>query len=225
MTPPPARLAPPTRPRSPCLPHAAGDGPGSRLAAKVRAAYNRRYWDAAARRYVAPPENGKPAPHIQTMNVLPVALGLAPDGQAKAVVDSLAADIVAKGYRLDVGVYALRYPPLLLSDHGHGEVAWKIVTRTDEPSWGFWLKNDIRSMPEGWGLGSRSWNHHYFASISSWLYEGSAGIRPTAPGYARLRIQPVMPEGLAQRRRDLNERRAARSRTRIGPVTQSATPL
>lgn len=166
------------------------------LAGKVRAAYNARYWDAAARRYVAPPEAGKPAPYIQTMNVLPVALGLVPDGQAQAVIDGLAADIVAKGHKLDVGVYALRYLPLLLSDHGHGDVIWKVVTRTEEPSWGFWLKNDIRSMPEGWGLGSRSWNHHYFASISSWFYEGMAGIRPMASGYSRLRIQPVMPPGL-----------------------------
>jgi alpha-L-rhamnosidase len=55
-------------------------------------------------------------------------------------------------------------------------------------------------MPEGWGLGSRSWNHHYFASISSWFYEGLAGIRPTAPGYARLQVRPVMPKGLASAR-------------------------
>ncbi|MBO9709084.1 MAG: family 78 glycoside hydrolase catalytic domain [Caulobacter sp.] len=168
------------------------------LAAKVREAYNARYWDAAARRYAAPPEGGKPSPYAQTMNVLPVALGLVPEGQAQAVVDGLAADIAAKGYRLDVGVYALRYLPLLLSDHGHGDLVWKVVTRTDEPSWGFWLKNDIRSMPEGWGLGSRSWNHHYFASISSWFYEGLAGIRPAAPGYARLRVRPVTPDGLSR---------------------------
>uniref|UniRef100_UPI0025CDA0B6 alpha-L-rhamnosidase n=1 Tax=uncultured Caulobacter sp. TaxID=158749 RepID=UPI0025CDA0B6 len=167
------------------------------LAAKVRAAYNARYWDAAQRRYVAPPEGGKPSSYNQTMNVLPVALGLVPEGQAQAVINGLAADIMAKGYRLDVGVYALRYLPRLLSDHGHGEVVWKIVTRTDEPSWGFWLKNDIRGMPEGWSLGSRSWNHHYFASISSWFYEGLAGIRPTAPGYAKLQIRPVLPTGLA----------------------------
>jgi alpha-L-rhamnosidase len=113
-------------------------------------------------------------------------------------MDGVAADIAAKGYKLDVGVYALRYLPRLLSDHGHGEVVWKVVTRTDEPSWGFWLKNDIRGMPEGWGLGSRSWNHHYFASISSWFYEGLAGIRPVAPGYARVQVRPVVPQGLTR---------------------------
>jgi alpha-L-rhamnosidase len=174
------------------------------LAAKARAAYNARYWDAAARRYVAPPEAGKPAPYAQTMNVLPVALGLVPDGHAQAVMDGLAADIAAKGYKLDVGVYALRYLPRLLSDHGHGDTVWKVVTRTDEPSWGFWLKNDIRSMPEGWGLSARSWNHHYFASISSWFYEGLAGVRPAAPGYARLQVRPVMPEGLTRAGARLN---------------------
>ncbi|MDB5454957.1 MAG: hypothetical protein JWP92_542 [Caulobacter sp.] len=166
------------------------------LAAQVRAAYNRRYFDAAKRAYVAPPIAGKPQPYAQTMNVLPVAFGLVPDGAAQAVVDGLAADLKAKDYRLDVGVYALRYLPLMLSDHGHGEVAYRLATRTDEPSWGFWLKNDIRSMLEGWGLSSRSWDHHYFASISSWFYEGLAGLRPAAPGYARLRIRPTLPTGL-----------------------------
>jgi len=166
------------------------------LAAQVRAAYNRRYWDAASRRYLAPASGGKPAVYAQTLNVLPVALGLVPDGQAQAVIDGLAADLTAKAYRLDVGVYALRYLPRLLSDHGHGDVAHRVATRTDEPSWGFWLKNDIRSMPEGWGLGARSWNHHYFASISSWFYEGLAGLRPTAPGYARLDVRPTLPAGL-----------------------------
>jgi alpha-L-rhamnosidase len=166
------------------------------LAAQVREAYNRRYWDAAGRRYMAPATGGKPAVYAQTMNVLPVALGLVPDGQAQAVVDGLAADLVAKDYRLDVGVYALRYLPRLLSDHGHGDVAYRVATRADEPSWGFWLKNDIRSMPEGWGLGARSWNHHYFASISSWFHEGLAGLRPAAPGYARLQVRPTLPTGL-----------------------------
>ncbi|MDB5439009.1 MAG: rhamnosidase, partial [Caulobacteraceae bacterium] len=107
-----------------------------------------------------------------------------------------AADLKAKDYRLDVGVYALRYLPLMFSDHGHGEVAYRLATRTDEPSWGFWLKNDIHSMLEGWGLSSRSWDHHYFASISSWFYEGLAGLRPAAPGYARLQIRPTLPSGL-----------------------------
>ncbi|WP_312690241.1 alpha-L-rhamnosidase C-terminal domain-containing protein, partial [Brevundimonas nasdae] len=70
------------------------------------------------------------------------------------------------------------------------------ATKTTQPSWGFWLANDINSMLEGWGLNSRSWNHHYFALISDWFYEGLAGIRAGSPGFADVVIRPALPTGL-----------------------------
>lgn len=167
------------------------------LAADVRAAYNRKYWNAELGRYQAPAgADGTPAPFSQTMNVLPVAFGIVPDGQAQRAVDALAADLKERDFAPTMGVYSLRHALLLLSDHGHADVAWGMVTRREEPSWGFWLANDITSMLEGWRLGSRSWNHHYFASVSDWFHKGLAGVRPTGPGYARLAIRPVVPDGL-----------------------------
>ncbi|MBQ1541528.1 MAG: family 78 glycoside hydrolase catalytic domain [Caulobacteraceae bacterium] len=163
------------------------------LAVQVRAAYNRKYWDAAAGLYRAP---GEGQPYAQTMNVLPLAFGMAPDGAAQGVADRLAKEIEVNGYHLSTGVFALRYVLGVLSDHGHGDVAYKVVTQTDEPSWGWWIKNGLSTMLEGWSLGSRSWDHHYFGSVSAWFYEGLAGVRATAPGYAAIAIRPVVPAGL-----------------------------
>jgi alpha-L-rhamnosidase len=51
-------------------------------------------------------------------------------------------------------------------------------------------------MLEGWELDSRSYDHHYWGLISSWFYQGLAGIRPALPGYDKIVIRPAVPQGL-----------------------------
>lgn len=167
------------------------------VAGEVRDAYTRKYWNAEAGRYEPPPgADGRPAPYSQTMNVLPVAFGMAPEGEVQRIIDGLAEDLRARDYAPTMGVYSLRHALLLLSDHGHGDVVWGMIQRTEQPGWGYWLENDISSMLEGWGLGSRSWNHHYFALVSDWFVKGLAGLRPIEPGYARIQVRPFLPDGL-----------------------------
>ncbi|MET4685240.1 family 78 glycoside hydrolase catalytic domain [Brevundimonas faecalis] len=167
------------------------------LAAEVREAYNRKYWDAETHRYVTRAVEGGPTPPFsQTQNILPLAFGIVPDGEAQKVADAVAADLEANDHVLTMGVYPMRYGLNLLTDYGHADAVYRAVTRTDQPSWGFWLANDIHTMLEGWGLNSRSWNHHYFALVSDWFYKGLAGIRPGSPGYADVIIRPAMPTDL-----------------------------
>jgi alpha-L-rhamnosidase len=167
------------------------------LADKVRTAYNARYWDAGTKRYGSVGYDGKPRVYAQTQNVLPLAFGIVPDGAAADVMRQVNDDIVAHGYHLTTGVYAGRYVMTLLSDYGYADTAYKVATRTDFPSWGYWIENGLSTMAEGWELSSRSWDHHYWASISSYFYQSLAGIRAAAPGYAHLTIKPVPPHDLA----------------------------
>lgn len=163
------------------------------LAAKVREAYNARYWNGAASYYEMPkPTQG----YAQTPNILAVAFGLVPEGQAGTVMRWLNDDIVRRGYHLGCGVFAGRYVMTLLADHGYVETAYRVATSTDFPSWGYWIENGLSTMAEGWELASRSWDHHYWASISSYFYESLLGIRPLIPGYASTRIRPQPPEDL-----------------------------
>jgi alpha-L-rhamnosidase len=167
------------------------------LADRVREAYNRRYWDGDAEIYRALGPGGAARPYAQTPNVLAVAFGLVPAGHEDAVVRHLNEDIVAKDYHLmTTGVYAGRYVLTMLCDHGYADTAYTVATRTDEPSWGFWIKSGLSTMAEGWALSSRSWDHHYWASISSYFYQGLTGLRPAAPGYRRLLVRPSVPAGL-----------------------------
>jgi alpha-L-rhamnosidase len=123
--------------------------------------------------------------------------GLAPAADRAAIVRALNDDLVANKYHLSsTGVFSGRYLPLLLSDFGYGETVYKLVTQTSAPSWGHWIQNDLQTMLENWSLQTRSYDHHYWGSISSWFYQGLAGIRPAAPGYRSIVIRPITPAGL-----------------------------
>ncbi|UIJ44227.1 glycoside hydrolase family 78 protein [Sphingomonas cannabina] len=165
------------------------------LAEAIRAAYNKRYWDDANGWYRTLDDKGAAGKPTQIQNVLPLAFGMAPAGREQSVADAIAADVAAQG--LKTGVYGTRYLLDLLSDHGHADLAYKLATRTEEPSWGYWLANGHKTMFESWSLGSRSRDHHYFGSIADWLRQRLAGLRPGAPGYRTVQIRPAIPAGLA----------------------------
>jgi len=168
------------------------------LAAAVRAAYNRKYWDAGRELYRTLGADGASRPYAESQNVLPLAFSMVPDGHEQAVAAHLADDLKARRYRPGVGVFGARYLLGALSDHGFADAAYRTATQTSEPGWGWWIENGLSTMPEGWSLASRSYDHHYFGSISAWFYEGLAGIRPASPGYAAVVIRPVAPQGLGR---------------------------
>jgi len=166
------------------------------LASDVRAAYNRKYWDSARELYRTLDAGGAAKPYAESQNVLPAAFGMVPAGHERAVVAHIADDLRARGYRPGVGVFGARYLLGLLSDNSFGDVAYRVATQTEEPGWGAWIKAGVSTMLEGWALTSRSYDHHYFASISAWFYQGLGGIQAASPGYADIRIRPTMPQGL-----------------------------
>jgi alpha-L-rhamnosidase len=163
----------------------------------IRTAFNRTYWDAERGFYHVPTEEKAQPRFVQYQNILPIAFGLVPTGHAASLMQKIDADIVAQDYHLSsTGVFSGRHLLTLLSDHGYGETAYRVTTQTTAPSWGFWLANDIHTMLEGWELDSRSYDHHYWGSVSSWFYQGLAGIRPGGPGYEKVVFRPVVPRGL-----------------------------
>ena len=77
---------------------------------------------------------------------------------------------------------------------GHHDVAYAVATQTTEPSWGYWTDvAGFTALGEHWPATTRSRNHHFFGAIVQWLYEDLAGMRPLAPGYARIEFKPEIP--------------------------------
>ncbi len=167
----------------------------AKLAGDIRAAYNARYWDAANGWYRTLDSKGAAGPATQVQNILPLAFGMVPAGHEQGVADAIARDVDRQGLR--TGVYGARYLLEILSDYGHANLAYRVATRTEEPSWGWWIKNGHSTMFETWSLGSRSRDHHYFASIADWMRQRLAGLRPGAPGYKVVLVKPAIPDGLA----------------------------
>jgi alpha-L-rhamnosidase len=165
------------------------------LAEAIRAAYNARYWDDKNGWYRTIDAKSVAGPPLQIQNVLALAFGMAPKGREQSVADAIARDVEKQGLR--TGVFGTRYVLEMLSDHGHADLAYRAATRTDEPSWGWWIANGHSTMFESWSLGSRSRDHHYFASIGDWMRQRLAGLRPGAPGYKTVLVKPAIPTGLA----------------------------
>lgn len=165
------------------------------LAEAIRTAYNARYWDDANGWYRTVDAKGVAGPAAQIQNVLPLAFGMTPAGREQSVADAIARDVDKQGLR--TGVYGTRHLLEVLSDYGHADLAYRVATRSDEPSWGWWIANGHSTMFESWSLESRSRDHHYFASIADWMRQRLAGLRPGAPGYKTVLVQPSIPAGLA----------------------------
>lgn len=167
----------------------------AKLAEDIRTAYNARYWNGAMGWYRTIDSKGAVGRPTQVQNILPLAFGMVPTGREKDVAAAIANDVKDQGLR--TGVYGARYLLEILSDYGYADLAYRVATRTDEPSWGWWIKNGHSTMFETWSLNSRSRDHHYFASIADWMRQRLAGLRPGAPGYKVVLIKPAIPDGLA----------------------------
>lgn len=167
----------------------------AKLAEDIRAAYNARYWNGAMGWYRTIDSKGAVGRPMQVQNILPLAFGMVPPGREQDVANTIANDVKEQGLR--TGVYGARYLLEILSDYGYADLAYRVATRTDEPGWGWWIKNGHSTMFETWSLNSRSRDHHYFASISDWMRQRLAGLRPGAPGYKVVLVKPAIPDGLA----------------------------
>lgn len=90
--------------------------------------------------------------------------------------------------------------PMLLGtlvDTGHADVAMRILLQTSAPSWLHAVELGATTTWETWngykeGEPEASHNHYAFGAVVAFLQERVAGLAPAAPGYARLRIAPVI---------------------------------
>ena len=103
----------------------------------------------------------------------------------------------------DCGMLGVRTMFRVLAKHGDGALAYKMITRTDAPSYGIWVKEfDMRSMAESF-RGSvdgktTSLNHHFMSDISGFFIAHIAGlqINPYKNDPACVRIAPTFVAGL-----------------------------
>ena len=135
----------------------------------------------------------------QTSNVLSLFLDMVPGDKKKAVLKNLVDDITRiHGNHLNTGISGTRYILDVLTRYGQVDLAYKLVTQTTYPSWGYMIRKGATTIWERWEYltagGMNSHNHIMFGSVDAWFYKVLAGINVdlAGPGFQRIIIKPYI---------------------------------
>ena len=162
----------------------------SGLADKVRAGFHKRFFDPQTATYES---------RTECSYALPLAFGLVPPEFHSAVVSNLIAEIMVKQHgHATVGLTGMQWFMQMLTDIGHPEVAYTVVTRTNRPSWGYMLSKGGSSVWERWDQDTRDPGMNgesqmiLAGNLVAWTYQTLAGINydPAQPGFKHIILRP-----------------------------------
>ncbi len=134
-------------------------------------------------------------------------MNLVPDHLREAALARLVADIEARGV-LTTGFTGVGYILPLLTEHGHVDLAYRLLRSERFPSWGYMIRNGATTIWERWDgwteekgfqtPNMNSFNHYSLGSVGEWLYRSVAGIDldPERPGFAHVVVRPRPGGGL-----------------------------
>ena len=164
-------------------------------AEKIRQTVNHHFFNAETNTY---------AEGTQTAQALALYLGLPPEDKEKQVAEKLHELVAGNGYFLDFGVLGSKTIPAMLTKYGYVEDAMKMVTKTEEPSWGYWVeKLGYTTLAEQWKSdpvqNGTSLNHVFLGDVSAWMMNHLAGINhdPQTPGFTHILIAPHFVQDLS----------------------------
>ncbi|MCQ2457058.1 MAG: family 78 glycoside hydrolase catalytic domain [Clostridia bacterium] len=147
----------------------------------------------------------------QTTQAMGIYYGIFEEKDVDAATDLLLRYIDEEDGHLDCGVLGVRVLFRVLSEHGHADLAYKMITRPDAPSYGNMVARGETTLAEDFnGEGERinSRNHHFLGDVSAWMFECVCGLRVNPFAERNLRgaagrvgadvieISPAMPEDL-----------------------------
>lgn len=154
------------------------------LAAQIRAAFNRRFFD---------PANDQYATGSQCANSIPLVMGLVEARNRAAVLTKVVNGVSQHGDGLTAGDVGYRYLLRALANDRRSDVVFDMNSRSDKPGYGYQLKMGATSLTEAWNADPRSSQDHFMlGQIVEWFYHDLAGIGtdPSAPAFKRIIIDP-----------------------------------
>lgn len=159
------------------------------LAEKIKNAFNQKFFDNKTINY---------ATGSQSSNVFPLYLNLVPEGYRERILENVVRDIEKRNYHLSTGNLCTKYILEILAEEGYADMAYKLVTQTTYPSWGYMISMGATTIWERWeyatGGSMNSHNHPMYGTVGCWFYKYLGGIRAEqeAPGFGSLTIKPVI---------------------------------
>jgi alpha-L-rhamnosidase len=163
------------------------------LFADIKAAFNRAYVTA----------DGRIEGDTQAGYALALHFDLLPKNSRPAAVAHMVEGIGAYHGHMSTGFHSTYRMMLELSRAGRSDVAYKLVTNTTFPSWGYSIENGATTIWERWDgyvkgrgfqdKGMNSFNHYAIGAVAEWMYRVILGINndDEHPGYERFVVHPV----------------------------------
>lgn len=135
----------------------------------------------------------------QTSQAMGLFYGVFEPCEEQAAFNVLLELIHAENDFMDVGVLGGRVIFHVLSRFGYSDLAYKMITRPEYPSYGNWVERGATTLWENFSPDSVwSPNHHFWGDISAWFIKCIAGIHynPTAKNLNFTLIAPHFIETL-----------------------------
>ena len=117
-----------------------------------------------------------------------------------AIVKNIVADLDKHDYHLTTGSVGTRAVIEVLCEYGCEEVAWKVMSQTTAPGFGYMIRQGATTIWERWEADDNnnimnSYNHPMLAQACLWFYKYLGGIRPGCDdaGVQELTLFPLIP--------------------------------
>ena len=166
------------------------------LAKETRKAFNSTFYNT---------EKGYYDNNTVTANILALRWGLAEE-QNKDKVFANVVDQMVNKFNTHIGTGVLGTQEIMrgLTDYGRGDIAFKMVTNTTFPSWGFMVEHGATTIWELWNGDTanpamNSGNHvMLLGDLVIWFYNYLAGIgqQPESVGFKKIELRPRVIDGL-----------------------------
>lgn len=135
----------------------------------------------------------------QSSQAMCLYYGVFDTSEEPAAFDILLEMVHAFDDHIDVGVLGGRVIFHVLSRFGYSDLAFKMITREDYPSYGNWIKRGATTLWEDF-LPDKvsSMNHHFWGDISAWFIKCIAGIKlnPDKHDVNTLKVAPAFIKSL-----------------------------
>ncbi|MGW0875463.1 family 78 glycoside hydrolase catalytic domain [Streptomyces sp. NPDC002740] len=151
--------------------------------------------------------NGRLTQETQTAYALALCFRLLADDAERAEAGRRLADLVASGeHRIGTGFLGTPLVCDALTDTGHVDTAFELLTQRSCPSWLYQVDMGATTVWERWDSmlpdGSvnpgemTSFNHYALGAVADWIHRTVAGLAPAEPGYRRILVRPRPGGGL-----------------------------
>ncbi len=143
-------------------------------------------------------EDGKIFSDTQSAYVISYSFGLI---DKKETEKNLIRRLEQDDYKLTTGFLGVKFLLPVLCDIGRADIAYRLMTNTEYPGWGYSVVNGATTIWERWNSytkedgikkGMNSFNHYSLGSCTQWMYEYCLGIRPCIekPAFKKVTFAP-----------------------------------